>query len=189
MVWLKADPGTQKQSDKREQGESESRRPQQIPDAFHRFAARAHYTGHALLAAGIPPQCNPAGRIRYHSLEACRHLAMPEPRITQTAPAPTQPRALTSPSISVILVQSLLKKAQAPAEWNLCAERFGKALERSAASRFRGAAASPGEIADYLSSLRLDDLALACACSDGNESAWEFFMQNFRAELYRAGRA
>ncbi len=41
----------------------------------------------------------------------------------------------------------------------------------------------------YLDSLHAADLALACACSDGNAAAWDFFMARFRPELYRAGRA
>jgi len=41
----------------------------------------------------------------------------------------------------------------------------------------------------YLDSLNVADLALACACSEGNPAAWDFFMARFRPELYRAGRA
>ena len=41
----------------------------------------------------------------------------------------------------------------------------------------------------YLGSLNVADLALACACSDGNAAAWDFFMARYRPELYRAGRA
>ena len=41
----------------------------------------------------------------------------------------------------------------------------------------------------YLDSLHAADLALACACSEGNAAAWDFFMGRYRAELYRAGRA
>src|SRR5580693_798980 len=41
----------------------------------------------------------------------------------------------------------------------------------------------------YLDSLPAADLALACACSEGNAAAWDFFMARFRPELYRAGRA
>ena len=41
----------------------------------------------------------------------------------------------------------------------------------------------------YLGSLNVADLALACACSEGNPAAWDFFMARFRPELYRAGRA
>jgi RNA polymerase sigma-70 factor, ECF subfamily len=41
----------------------------------------------------------------------------------------------------------------------------------------------------YLDSLHAADLALACACSEGNTAAWDFFIALFRPELYRAGRA
>jgi RNA polymerase sigma factor (sigma-70 family) len=41
----------------------------------------------------------------------------------------------------------------------------------------------------YVDSLHTADLALACACSEGNAAAWDFFMERFRPELYRAGRA
>jgi RNA polymerase sigma-70 factor, ECF subfamily len=44
-------------------------------------------------------------------------------------------------------------------------------------------------VAAYLDSLHAADLALACACSDGNAAAWDLFMARFRPELYRAGRA
>lgn len=83
----------------------------------------------------------------------------------------------------------LFHKAAAPAEWHLTQERFAKSLERSAAQRFRGARASEKEVAAYLESLHLSDLALACACSDGDAHAWEHFVTQFRPELYRAGRA
>lgn len=41
----------------------------------------------------------------------------------------------------------------------------------------------------YLKSLHLEDLALACACSEGIETAWEFFIAEFRSELRSAARA
>jgi RNA polymerase sigma-70 factor (ECF subfamily) len=41
----------------------------------------------------------------------------------------------------------------------------------------------------YLDSLHAADLTLACACSEGNAAAWDFFMARFRPELYRAGWA
>ena len=40
-----------------------------------------------------------------------------------------------------------------------------------------------------LKTLHHADLALSCACSAGSEAAWEFFVAQFRQELYRAGRA
>src|SRR6204780_4080794 len=54
-----------------------------------------------------------------------------------------------------------------------------------------GSNAMPGAraIHAYLDSLHAADLALACACSEGNAAAWDFFMARFRPELYHAGRA
>jgi RNA polymerase sigma-70 factor (ECF subfamily) len=119
--------------------------------------------------------------------------------------------------VSIDVARGLLQKVSAPAEWNLKAERFREALERSVAHRLgrapSGAATKassnlPGgapsnahsntsshtspdarAIQAYLDSLHVADLALACACSEGNAAAWDFFMARFRPELYRAGRA
>jgi len=95
------------------------------------------------------------------------------------------------PHLPSALVKTLYAKAAVPAEWGLTLERFGLALERSAAKsqRFSGEGNSPGSVAAYFDSLRLYDLALACACSDGNEAAWEHFMKEYRPELYRAACA
>ena len=119
--------------------------------------------------------------------------------------------------VSIDVARGLLQKVSAPAEWNLKAERFREALERSVAHRLgrapSGAATKassnlPGgapsnahsntsshtspdarAIQAYLDSLHVADLALACACSEGNAAAWDFFMARFRPELYRTGRA
>ena len=86
-------------------------------------------------------------------------------------------------------VERCWRKAAAPADWNLTREQFQAALERSAARRFPGAAPDPKKINAYLESLHAADLALALACSLGNPAAWDFFMAQFRPELYRAARA
>jgi RNA polymerase sigma-70 factor (ECF subfamily) len=119
--------------------------------------------------------------------------------------------------VSIDEARRLLQKGAAPAEWNLTAERFRDALERSVAHRLgrapSGAATTPTSnlpdgapsdthsstpsrtlpdaraIQAYLDTLHAADLALACACSEGNAPAWDFFMARFRPELYRAGRA
>jgi len=85
-------------------------------------------------------------------------------------------------------VEWLLAKAQA-VRWGVSRARFAQALCRSVEHRFRGASPTDEEVAAYLESLHAEDLALACACSDGNEQAWECFMQNYRQELYAAARA
>jgi hypothetical protein len=86
-------------------------------------------------------------------------------------------------------VERCWRKAAAPAHWNLTREQFQAALERSAARRFAGAAPDPRKLDAYLESLHAADLALAVACSLGNPAAWDFFMAQFRPELYRAARA
>jgi len=93
------------------------------------------------------------------------------------------------PSLAA-LVETCWRKADVPAEWNLARDEFQAALERSAAYRF-GAAQPLQEnlIRAYLETLNVRELALARACSAGNNAAWDFFMAQFRPELYRAARA
>jgi RNA polymerase sigma-70 factor, ECF subfamily len=114
---------------------------------------------------------------------------MPEYRIAASAPAEPAPAAEPSLRLPAPLVDSLFRKAAVSAGWKLTPERFGCALERSAEQRFRGGAANGGQVAAYLESLHLSDLALACACSEGDEKAWEHFVREYRPELYRAARA
>jgi RNA polymerase sigma-70 factor (ECF subfamily) len=65
-------------------------------------------------------------------------------------------------------------------------ERFGAALR---ASLDKASVTSPAEIEKYLTSLHLADLALACACADGHDPAWEHFISEQRPVLYRAAAA
>jgi RNA polymerase sigma factor (sigma-70 family) len=81
------------------------------------------------------------------------------------------------------------RKAAAPREWNLTREQFARALERSAAHRFKEGSSTDKAIEEYLEGLHLSDLALARACSAGSPAAWDFFVTKFRPELYRAARA
>jgi RNA polymerase sigma-70 factor (ECF subfamily) len=68
-------------------------------------------------------------------------------------------------------------------------EQFVAALERSVAHRFGDALPTPKALEAYLETLHVSDLALATACSAGNPAAWDFFVSQFRPELYRAARA
>ncbi len=59
----------------------------------------------------------------------------------------------------------------------------------SAASTIASPApATDAEAAVYLESLHADDLALACACIDGHDGAWEHFIRELRPQLYHAAR-
>jgi RNA polymerase sigma-70 factor len=75
------------------------------------------------------------------------------------------------------------------AQWGLSQKAFADALRRSAGKRFGAVPPNPGEIEAYLKSLHLEDLALACACSEGDENAWEFFIAHFRQDMRNAAKA
>jgi RNA polymerase sigma-70 factor (ECF subfamily) len=73
--------------------------------------------------------------------------------------------------------------------WRLPQAAFTTALETSCAKAYAGADPSAREVARYLSSLHLDDLALACACALGDSAAWDHFVLEMRPGLYRAADA
>ena len=75
------------------------------------------------------------------------------------------------------------------ARWGVPPEAFAEGLRRSAEKRFGGAQPDPGDVEVYLKSLHLEDLALACACGEGIEKAWEFFIAHFRQDLRNAASA
>lgn len=75
------------------------------------------------------------------------------------------------------------------AHWGLTQEAFSVCLQRGATKRFAGRTASPPQLRDYLSSLHLEDLALAAACAAGCESAWEHFFATYRGYMRSAAAA
>jgi RNA polymerase sigma-70 factor (ECF subfamily) len=66
--------------------------------------------------------------------------------------------------------------------FDLSREKFAAILEQIAA-RYQPSA-SPFDLRELYSSLRIEDLVLARACALGNERAWEIFLTRFRAKLY-----
>jgi RNA polymerase sigma-70 factor, ECF subfamily len=80
--------------------------------------------------------------------------------------------------------------AQANAErWRVSKARFSEALETSVQRAFASREKSERHLEQYLTGLHLGDLALACACADGDEEAWDHFMMEQRPLLYRAADA
>lgn len=73
--------------------------------------------------------------------------------------------------------------------WRVTPARFGEALEASATRAFAGQEPASRALERYLTSLHLEDLALACACADGEEGAWDHFVLEHRPLLYRAADA
>src|ERR1019366_2790596 len=74
----------------------------------------------------------------------------------------------------------------------VAAEKFGLAPEAFAgvlqevATKYLPAAASLSEVSDFVTHLRVEELALARACALGSEAAWEIFLMRFRERLFTA---
>ncbi len=79
-------------------------------------------------------------------------------------------------------VRSLYNQTRA-AEWGVGPGPFTNGLERSVQKRFADGPCTNGQLEEYLDNLYVEDLALACACMQGSETAWEFFMQQYRGYL------
>jgi RNA polymerase sigma-70 factor (ECF subfamily) len=86
------------------------------------------------------------------------------------------------------LVERLYARAGAK-RWQLPVDAFASFLLASAQRGFEGEPPSPRELERHLESLHLEDLALACACAEGIESAWDEFVVRCRPALYRAADA
>ena len=86
------------------------------------------------------------------------------------------------------LIEELYAEANC-ARWGLSRRSFAESLHRGAEKRFRDGRNEPSEVETHLKLLHLEDLALACACSEGIEAAWDFFVEHFREDLRGASRA
>jgi len=73
--------------------------------------------------------------------------------------------------------------------WGLSRERFAASLERSAEKRLASGNLAPEKLDEYLSALHLEDLALATACMENCEPAWEHFVGAYRPYLRAAAAA
>ena len=69
------------------------------------------------------------------------------------------------------------------ASWGLSRKALAAALELSAKKRFNNSVPPVPQLEEYLSSLHLQDLALACACAEGASAAWDHFVATFRGYL------
>src|SRR5438132_1289149 len=86
------------------------------------------------------------------------------------------------------LVEWLYAQAKA-SRWGLSRGHFAMALERSVTKRWASGALSAPKLEEYLGALHLEDLALATACVEGGEAAWEYFFTQYRAYLHAAAAA
>jgi RNA polymerase sigma-70 factor (ECF subfamily) len=102
----------------------------------------------------------------------------------------SKPQSLPSLRLAPALVERLYARANGE-RWGLAEPGFAAALERSAVKALASAEAlaDRARLERYLSSLHLEDLALACACASGHEGAWDHFVREYRPVLYRAADA
>jgi RNA polymerase sigma factor (sigma-70 family) len=74
--------------------------------------------------------------------------------------------------------------------WRLNPECFRAALARCISKALpavsKSALADSAEVERLLAALHLEDLALACACVEGNKAAWEYFVATYRPYLRSA---
>lgn len=73
--------------------------------------------------------------------------------------------------------------------WQLSRSALASALETSCRKAFPEGEPDQRTLSRYLSSLHLEDLALACACAEGHADAWDHFVLEMRPVLYRAADA
>ncbi len=95
---------------------------------------------------------------------------------------------MPSPPIDDALVARLYKRAKGDA-WHLPQSVFADVLAAAAVRAFGSEAVRAGDLERHVTSLHLEDLALACACAVGDEGAWEHFVREHRPQLYRAADA
>jgi RNA polymerase sigma factor (sigma-70 family) len=109
----------------------------------------------------------------------------------EDAPARPQFRkhvGLAVPAQASARLESLYVQSKA-ARWYLSQASFSAALQRCADKRLASGTLSPDKLDDYLSSLHLEDLALAVACLENCEAAWEHFFAAYRGYLRSAAAA
>ncbi len=100
-------------------------------------------------------------------------------------PAPEQRDPAQSLGVPRDILDSLYAESRA-AEWCLTLPHFAMALDRSLSKRFADVAAPDNRRVEYLQTLHIQDLALAAACLEGSEAAWEYFVREYRAALRAA---
>jgi RNA polymerase sigma factor (sigma-70 family) len=102
----------------------------------------------------------------------------------------SKPLAGTVPSLAPSPAKFEWLYAQSKAgRWGLSCERFASSLERSAQKRLASGNLVPEKLDEYLAALHLEDLALATACMENCEPAWEHFVAAYRPYLRAAAAA
>lgn len=78
--------------------------------------------------------------------------------------------------------------ASGAARWDVTFETFAATIAASVSHRFGSEPADAGEVDRFARTLHVEDLGLACACRQGHDGAWEYFVRELRPLLYAAAR-
>jgi RNA polymerase sigma factor (sigma-70 family) len=92
------------------------------------------------------------------------------------------------PEACGVVLRQLFKECAA----DLCQLSFSvfqAAITRSAAKRFGESSPPVEKFQEYFATLHVRDLALACACAEGSEAAWNEFVAEYRPYLRTAAAA
>jgi RNA polymerase sigma-70 factor (ECF subfamily) len=110
------------------------------------------------------------------------------PHRSQSRPPLVRGSAAQTLGASPAILDGLFAQSKA-GRWGLSRERFAASLERSAEKRLASGNLAPEKLDEYLSALHLEDLALAAACMENCEPAWEHFVSAYRPYLRAAAAA
>lgn len=91
-------------------------------------------------------------------------------------------------SIDARLADELHQRSGATA-YGLSPEQFTSILKAVVSRNEELAGASAQEIAEFVSGLKLDELALAHGCAAGNQHAWDVFLTKYRESIYQSARS
>jgi RNA polymerase sigma-70 factor len=95
---------------------------------------------------------------------------------------------MAAPRLEPSVIDRLFERSSAEF-WDVSRERFESAINTSLNHAFGAINPTSSEVSEYLDDLFVEDLALAIACEDGVERAWEHFISEFRPVLLRAAEA
>ena len=109
---------------------------------------------------------------------ANRHSKIGNPMSGSQASTIVPAMAAISESLSAKLYR------QAGAERYCLSERDFAGILEEVAVKYLPRDARQAEVLELLSSLRVEELALARSCARGNEAAWEVFLNRYREKLY-----
>ena len=96
---------------------------------------------------------------------------------------------MASPTAVIDARITALFERSKSAAWGLSRARFGSSVRDSVTQAFKDRTPDEEQLARYLDALHVEDLALAAACAEGLEPAWDHFLATHRPGLLRAADA